>query len=127
MVCPSFETGTDRSVIMDIASRFNHACQPKNNVSYKYDERRGVLNMTTIKRISAGTELLICYGGSPDSLYLRFGFQCACGACAGLSDDAYKRANDIWTDGRSWPTVGERNGGNDWGRGSQSGWSTEGW
>ncbi len=43
--------------------------------------------MTAVKKIEKGAELFINYGGSPEHLYLQYGFQCTCGHCSGFSDD----------------------------------------
>ena len=82
----TFEAGP-MEAIFSLASRFNHACTPRNNIGYHFDRRKSVLIMTAIKKIPAGTELLITYGKSPSELFLRFGFRCVCGACSGFTED----------------------------------------
>ncbi|KAK0617850.1 hypothetical protein B0T17DRAFT_509442 [Bombardia bombarda] len=73
--------------VFAIASRFNHACEPKRNVKYAYDNRHGVITFAVCDYlIPAGTELLVTYGGSPASLYHNYGFRCVCGGCKTLTD-----------------------------------------
>ncbi|KAL2165407.1 hypothetical protein VTH06DRAFT_705 [Thermothelomyces fergusii] len=74
--------------IFETASRFNHACPPARNVRYEFDDARGLLSLTVCHdAVPAGAELLISYGGSPAELYSTYGFRCACGGCAPLTDD----------------------------------------
>ena len=47
--------------------------------------------MTVVEPVAAGEELLITYGKCPEALYDHYGFRCACGACAGLTDADIKR------------------------------------
>lgn len=82
----------DCEAIFALASRFNHACAPpRANVGYRFDPRHGVLVMTAIGRIAAGSELLISYGKTPPMLFERFGFRCTCGMCAGFEEEEEKR------------------------------------
>ncbi|EFX04361.1 duf1772 domain containing protein [Grosmannia clavigera kw1407] len=90
----TFMAGTLEGVFL-LASRFNHACPPLNNVLYRYDRRRDVLVMTVARRIESGTELLISYGKTPAMLFQRFGFRCTCGACSGFSEEMAARYWDM--------------------------------
>ncbi|EKJ71318.1 hypothetical protein NXS19_001737 [Fusarium pseudograminearum] len=78
----------DEAGLFPIASRFNHACEPMNSVKWHYSHADGNLKMTIqAKSIEAGKELTITYDTlSPIALYDRYGFQCSCGGCPGLSD-----------------------------------------
>ncbi|GKU03112.1 set protein 5 [Fusarium langsethiae] len=78
----------DEAGLFPIASRFNHACEPMNSVNWYYHYTDGTLEMTVqAKSIEAGQELTISYDAlSPVALYDRYGFQCSCGGCPGLSD-----------------------------------------
>ncbi|KAK4170368.1 hypothetical protein QBC43DRAFT_197754, partial [Cladorrhinum sp. PSN259] len=73
--------------IFGIASRFNHACQPVCNVNYAWDDFKEVMTFSTTRVITAGEELTVTYGGSPISLYARYGFVCKCGGCISLTDE----------------------------------------
>ncbi|KAK0609886.1 hypothetical protein B0T17DRAFT_500897, partial [Bombardia bombarda] len=77
-----------------IASRFNHACGEKRNVNYAYDEKAMTMVFRVHRPITAGTELLISYGGSPEHLYSMYGFCCTCGGCAGYSREDIKKHDD---------------------------------
>ncbi|KAJ4862429.1 SET domain-containing protein [Trichoderma breve] len=50
------------SGLFPIAARFNHACDPINNVEYEFDHDNGVLTMMVREDVAAGTELKISYG-----------------------------------------------------------------
>lgn len=81
----------DGIAVFEIASRFNHACQPVRNIQYVFDSERGVLSLTVCQEvIPAGAELLINYGGSPAELYRTYGFICRCGGCSSLTDQEIK-------------------------------------
>ncbi|KAI5457950.1 hypothetical protein BGZ63DRAFT_363367, partial [Mariannaea sp. PMI_226] len=86
----SFSTGVgDTAGLFPIASRFNHSCHPKDNVEYNFNATSHTLEMRVkAQSIPAGEELTISYGmrRTPMDLYLRYGFQCHCGACPGLID-----------------------------------------
>lgn len=74
--------------IFAIAARFNHACAPVRNVRYAFDGEREVIKLTVCQdEVSAGTELLINYGGSPADLYTTYGFVCSCGGCSSLTEE----------------------------------------
>ncbi|KAK4105652.1 hypothetical protein N658DRAFT_556086 [Parathielavia hyrcaniae] len=78
--------------IFEIASRFNHACPPVQNVEYALDHDEGVIELTVCKDVvPAGTEIRISYGGSPIDLYRTYGFRCCCGGCTPLTDDDIRR------------------------------------
>lgn len=92
----SFETHPMNSAYA-IAARFNHACPPANNVKYAQDRPRGVIVLTTSKPVEEGQELTISYGGTSRSLLEKYGFQCSCGACSGVSHaDAVVRERGEW-------------------------------
>ncbi|EHK19225.1 uncharacterized protein TRIVIDRAFT_157176, partial [Trichoderma virens Gv29-8] len=84
--------------LFPIAARFNHACDPVNNVEYEFDHDNGVLTMMVREDITAGTELKISYGKnlSPQDLYLCYGFRCSCGGCKGLSDREVDTISTQW-------------------------------
>ncbi|KAL6837096.1 hypothetical protein V8C40DRAFT_229182 [Trichoderma camerunense] len=83
-----FAVAHHASGLFPIAARFNHACDPINNVEYEFDHDNGVLTMMMREDVAAGTELKISYGKnlSPQDLYMCYGFRCSCGSCRGLSD-----------------------------------------
>jgi hypothetical protein len=72
--------------VFEIASRFNHACKPKLNVMYHFDQRRDVMVFSVTKDVKAGEELLVSYGAQPMQLYQTYGFRCQCGGCRGVTD-----------------------------------------
>ncbi|KAI0421802.1 hypothetical protein F5X98DRAFT_223685 [Xylaria grammica] len=73
-----------------VGSRFNHACNDRNNVDYSYDQTKKCMAFVTKKKIPAGGELFIRYGSDPLHLFATWGFRCACGGCPGISEDEYK-------------------------------------
>ncbi|KAI0428885.1 hypothetical protein F5Y09DRAFT_311699 [Xylaria sp. FL1042] len=85
-----FSIGKGGSVFL-IASRFNHACNNRNNVDYAYDREKKCMVFMTKKKITAGSELFIRYGSDPQHLFMTWGFRCACGGCAGISEDNCKK------------------------------------
>ncbi|KKP01960.1 hypothetical protein THAR02_05937 [Trichoderma harzianum] len=80
---PFFAVAHYVSGLFPIAARFNHACDPINNVEYEFDHDNGVLTMMVREDVAAGTELKISYGKnlSPQDLYMCYGFRCSCGGC----------------------------------------------
>ncbi|UKZ75850.1 hypothetical protein TrVFT333_003545 [Trichoderma virens FT-333] len=66
-----FSVSRHAAGLFPIAARFNHACDPVNNVEYEFDHDNGVLRMMVREDITAGTELKISYGKnlSPQDLY----------------------------------------------------------
>ncbi|KAK4064557.1 hypothetical protein Trihar35433_8074 [Trichoderma harzianum] len=58
----SFAVAHYVSGLFPIAARFNHACDPINNVEYEFDHDNGVLTMMVREDVAAGTELKISYG-----------------------------------------------------------------
>jgi hypothetical protein len=78
----------DEAGLFPIASRFNHACEPINSVKWHYSYIDDTLEMTVqAKSVKVGQELTISYDAlSPMALYNRYGFQCSCGGCRGVSD-----------------------------------------
>ncbi|KAI0976807.1 hypothetical protein F4678DRAFT_125055 [Xylaria arbuscula] len=80
-----FSTGQGGSVFL-ISSRFNHACTNRDNVDYSYDRDKKCMAFVTKKKITAGNELFIRYGSGPHILFATWGFRCACGGCAGISE-----------------------------------------
>jgi hypothetical protein len=63
------------------AARFNHACNPFNNVSYIYDSVRDCIVMSANRDIAKGEELFICYSYSPNMILPLWGFKCQCPSC----------------------------------------------
>ncbi|KAK8043597.1 hypothetical protein PG993_006027 [Apiospora rasikravindrae] len=92
----SFNVGGGQAGIFLVAARFNHACSPRNTVSYKFDndadnhhdKRRIIFTMS--QDVAAGTELTITYASCREELYSQWGFLCGCG-CIPLSDEEVAR------------------------------------
>ncbi|KAH8204001.1 hypothetical protein TruAng_001812 [Truncatella angustata] len=80
-----FGTNSKRGVFL-VASRFNHACKPMNNIAYIYDRRQNSIVFSTAREIEKGEELFINYGKHPENLYQEYGFVCNCGGCRVLTD-----------------------------------------
>ncbi|KAM3494478.1 hypothetical protein MY3957_002201 [Beauveria namnaoensis] len=77
--------------LFPLAARFNHACEPANNVHYAYDAAKRRMRFWVAPEgggVAEGQELTICYGRgkTPDLLYRWYGFRCGCGACEGVSE-----------------------------------------
>ncbi|KAK4064057.1 uncharacterized protein Triagg1_9213 [Trichoderma aggressivum f. europaeum] len=60
----SFAVAHYVSGLFPIAARFNHACDPINNVEYEFDQDNGVLTLMVREDVTAGTELKISYGNN---------------------------------------------------------------
>ncbi|KAL7954921.1 hypothetical protein V8C34DRAFT_327788 [Trichoderma compactum] len=58
----SFAVAHHVSGLFPIAARFNHACDPINNVEYEFDHDNGVLTLMVREDVTDGTELKISYG-----------------------------------------------------------------
>ncbi|KAM3516200.1 hypothetical protein MY11210_000222 [Beauveria gryllotalpidicola] len=94
----SFATGPSEAGLFPLAARFNHACEPANNVHYAYDAARRRMRFWVAPEgggVAEGQELTICYGRgkTPDLLYRWYGFRCRCGACEGVTEqemDSFK-------------------------------------
>lgn len=82
--------------IFSVASRFNHACQPVRNVMYVVSEFGDMIVLTAAKAVPKGTELTICYGGSPRQLLRAFGFRCQCGGCEPVDDKEAAAIEACW-------------------------------
>ncbi|PMB70665.1 SET domain-containing protein 5 [Beauveria bassiana] len=87
----SFATSSSEAGLFPLAARFNHACEPANNVHYAYDAGRRQMRFWVAPEgggVAEGQELTICYGRgkTPDLLYRWYGFRCGCGACEGVSE-----------------------------------------
>jgi hypothetical protein len=68
-------------------SRFNHACHPYTNCTYKWDKERECMVVSTLRRVKQGDELTISYmGWSVDRNLLKenYGFECDCPGCLGV-------------------------------------------
>ncbi|KAK8061523.1 hypothetical protein PG994_007889 [Apiospora phragmitis] len=89
----SFNVGEGQAGIFLVAARFNHACSPRNSISYKFDHHHGKRRIifTMSQDVAAGTELTITYASSPDDLFAQWGFVCKCGGCVPLSDEEVAR------------------------------------
>ncbi|KAK7914300.1 hypothetical protein PG985_012003 [Apiospora marii] len=91
----SFNVGAGQAGIFLVAARFNHACNPRNNVSYKFDNKhdggKRRITFTMTRDVPAGTELTITYGSCREELYCQWGFVCQCGGCVPLSDEDVAR------------------------------------
>lgn len=70
-----------RDAIFPIASRFNHACSPNNNVKYVVDNDSSILVLTVVKDTPAGDELFVSYGTNAYDLSAKYGFDCQCPSC----------------------------------------------
>ncbi|KAK5632633.1 hypothetical protein RRF57_008347 [Xylaria bambusicola] len=79
-----------RGSVFLVSSRFNHACGDRNNVDYSYDRDKKCMVFVVKKKVQSGSELFIQYGIGPAHLFATWGFRCACGGCAGLSEDDCK-------------------------------------
>ncbi|KAI8955543.1 hypothetical protein F4801DRAFT_574290 [Xylaria longipes] len=84
-----FSVGRGGSIFL-VASRFNHACNGRNNVDYAYDSAKKCMVFVTKEKVSAGSELFIRYGSDPQHLFSTWGFRCGCGGCPGISEDQCK-------------------------------------
>lgn len=84
--CSRFSISGRGSIFL-VASRFNHACNDRNNVDYSCDHDKKCMAFVTKKRVESGSELFIQYGIGPTHLFATWGFRCACGGCAGISED----------------------------------------
>ena len=92
-------SGVGEAGLFPIAARFNHACNPNDNIGYTFNEEHRCLEMVVkTDKVSAGEELCISYGyqRTPKDLYLAYGFQCRCQACPGLTDDEVYELNSAW-------------------------------
>ncbi|KAK8851901.1 hypothetical protein PGQ11_014380 [Apiospora arundinis] len=87
----SFNVGEGQGGIYLVAARFNHACSPRNNVSYRFDHEKRRIMFTMTHDVAAGTELTITYGSSREELFAQWGFVCRCGGCVPLSDEEVLR------------------------------------
>ncbi|KAI1157763.1 hypothetical protein F5B18DRAFT_643823 [Nemania serpens] len=97
-----FSIGPGDSVFL-VASRFNHACSHRNNVGYSYDRAKKCMVFVTNKKIAAGSELFIRYGSDPQHLFATWGFRCACGGCAGISEEDCKAIKPSpWDQDSDW-------------------------
>ncbi|KAI1342793.1 hypothetical protein F5Y15DRAFT_412474 [Xylariaceae sp. FL0016] len=74
-----------------LAARFNHACNPANNVEYKLDLEKNIISFSTNRDIPAGTELTIRYADRAYDLYAYWGFRCQCGSCTPPSESDLER------------------------------------
>ncbi|KAL0465390.1 hypothetical protein QR685DRAFT_508115 [Neurospora intermedia] len=85
--------------VYNVTSRLNHACRSVANVLFDFDfPDPESITLTISKPVKAGSELFISYGGSPLSLYERYGFRCCCGGCEGVTDQdiaIMKKTKDI--------------------------------
>ncbi|EGO51657.1 hypothetical protein NEUTE1DRAFT_54310 [Neurospora tetrasperma FGSC 2508] len=85
--------------VYNVTSRLNHACRSVANVLFDFDfQDPESITLTISKPVKAGSELFISYGGSPLSLYERYGFRCCCGGCEGVTDQdiaIMKKTKDI--------------------------------
>lgn len=85
--------------LFPIAARFNHACHPVSNVVYHYDAEQDCLVLSVGEGdVAQGDELTISYGKeyTPLMLYTRYGFNCGCGACGGLSEEEIRELDPVW-------------------------------
>lgn len=72
-------------------------------MDYSYDKAKKCMVFVTNKAIAAGSELFIRYGSDPQHLFATWGFRCACGGCAGLSEDDCKAIEtSSWDQGSDW-------------------------
>ncbi|KAM3504036.1 hypothetical protein MY10362_003824 [Beauveria mimosiformis] len=99
----SFAIGPSEAGLFPLAARFNHACEPANNVHYVYDATRQRMRFWVAPEaeggeVAEGEELTICYGRgkTPDLLYRWYGFRCGCGACEGVSEQEMDSYEVIW-------------------------------
>ncbi|ORY68660.1 uncharacterized protein BCR38DRAFT_482160 [Pseudomassariella vexata] len=83
----SFHAFSAKQGVFLVASRFNHACPPLNNILYTYNKTRDSIVLTVQRDVSAGTELTIIYCRNPEHLLRIWGFVCKCGACSSLTKE----------------------------------------
>ena len=81
-----------------IAARFNHACRPRSNVDYHFDEDTCllVLSVRSEEGVAANTELTIDYYKSPLALFQWHEFLCECGACEPLIEEEIQSVQVQW-------------------------------
>ncbi|KAM3555301.1 hypothetical protein MY1884_005663 [Beauveria asiatica] len=98
----SFAISPLEAGLFPLAARFNHACEPANNVHYAYDATRRRMRFWVAPEggggVAEGEELTICYGRgkTPGLLYRWYGFRCGCGACEGVSEQEMDSFEVIW-------------------------------
>ncbi|KAM3432508.1 hypothetical protein NHJ13734_006823 [Beauveria thailandica] len=98
----SFAISPLEAGLFPLAARFNHACEPANNVYYAYDATRRRMRFWVAPEggggVAEGEELTICYGRgkTPGLLYRWYGFRCGCGACEGVSEQEMGSFEVIW-------------------------------
>lgn len=76
----SFEIRGGEGGIFLKCSRFNHACHPWANCTYRVIERK-YLKVSALCDIAKGQELTISYTNNPDKLPAYYGFYCDCAGC----------------------------------------------
>ncbi|PHH92484.1 hypothetical protein CDD83_7232 [Cordyceps sp. RAO-2017] len=84
-----FTVGGQQAGLFLIASRFNHACYPANNVKFHFDaERASIVLRVRADEIPVGQELRISYGRGRHALdlYTTYGFRCRCYVCTGSDE-----------------------------------------
>ena len=86
-----FEVSRREGGIFLKCSRFNHACHPWANCTYRAVEGKR-LKVTTLFNIAKGQELTISYTNIPEKLPGFYGFYCDCPACPS-PEMAAERAN----------------------------------
>jgi hypothetical protein len=77
---PSFEVNCSEDGIFLKCSRFNHACHPWANCTYRVVERKH-LQVSALFDIANGQELTISYTNIPKDLPAFYGFYCDCPSC----------------------------------------------
>ncbi|KAM3446034.1 hypothetical protein MY3296_010051 [Beauveria thailandica] len=98
----SFAISPLEAGLFPLAARFNHACEPANNVHYAYDATRRRMRFWVAPEggggVAEGEELTICYGRgkTPGLLYRWYGFRCGCGACEGVSEQEMGSFEVVW-------------------------------
>jgi hypothetical protein len=114
----SFAMDEDKAGIFVQASRFNHSCSP--NARYSWNPEIKRFNIYALRDIAVGDEILVSYLSSRNvygstraarqaRLLPRYGFSCACVACAlqgpaaAASDRRRTEVADLWEAVPSFP------------------------
>lgn len=82
-----FEVNCSEGGIFLKCSRFNHACHPWANCTYRIVGQK-YLKVTALFDIAKGQELTISYTNMPQDLPTFYGFYCDCPGCPAPKDAA---------------------------------------
>lgn len=85
--------------LFPVASRFNHACHPSQNIGFSFDQHKGLLILwVRAEHVAVGEELKISYrtNHTPEDLYHLYGFLCQCGTCSGINEEQAIMIRSQW-------------------------------